>query len=282
LTGSSPGSEVYGTTATFSSALSGGLTTPPSDVPTGSITAKIYNNDTCTGTPVLTETNSSIDGNSPPSYTDGSGVLPGVGTYYGEATYSGDMYNATSTSGCNELLTVTPAPLKIIAPTLTTTYGTIPTLVPTYVGFVNGDTPASLSVLPYCTTTATATSSPGTYPVKCSGAVDPNYTITYKAGSIKIVAAPTSWTIAEHITGTKTFTDVLSEIGLPSNAVGTVYLETGTGVACAFILTGKPGEVTSCQVNFGSNLPIEIYGVFVDEDGNYADSHSTNTLYPRA
>ena len=43
---------------------------------------------------------------------------------------------------------------------------------------------------PICSTTATP-GARGSYPVSCSGAVDPDYTISYVAGTLTIQAVPT-------------------------------------------------------------------------------------------
>jgi gliding motility-associated-like protein len=66
----------------------------------------------------------------------------------------------------------------------------IPTFTASYDGFVNGEKVAVLSTLPTLTTTATAASLPGTYPIKATGAVATNYSFTYKEGSLLIKAAP--------------------------------------------------------------------------------------------
>ncbi len=67
-------------------------------------------------------------------------------------------------------------------------YGsTPPTITPTYVGLVNSDT--APATLPTCSTTATSSSTVGTYPSHCSGAADPDYQITYTAGQV-IVGRP--------------------------------------------------------------------------------------------
>jgi hypothetical protein len=105
--------------------------------------------------------------------------------------------DATSQTICGQTASLSPfalatkmPPLTITAPSATMTYGgTVPALTPTYSGFVNGDTAASLTTAPTCTTTATSTSPVGTYPVTCSGAVDPNYSFTYVAGTLTIAIA---------------------------------------------------------------------------------------------
>jgi hypothetical protein len=87
-------------------------------------------------------------------------------------------------------LTVGPAgTLTITASSSTMTYGgTVPTITPSGSGFVNGDTIHSLTTQPTCSTTATSTSLPGTYPSSCSGAVDANYsTIKYVPGTVTVL-----------------------------------------------------------------------------------------------
>jgi hypothetical protein len=87
-------------------------------------------------------------------------------------------------------LTITPAPLTITADSLTKVYGAaLPALTASYSGLVNGDTPASLTAPPVLTTTATAGSDVGTYPITVDGAVDADYTIAYVDGTLTIVKA---------------------------------------------------------------------------------------------
>ena len=84
-------------------------------------------------------------------------------------------------------LTIGKAALTITADNQSSTYGgAIPALTATYGGFVNGDNAASLTTAPTLTTTATAASPAGAYPITTSGAVDNNYTITYVAGTLTI------------------------------------------------------------------------------------------------
>jgi len=86
--------------------------------------------------------------------------------------------------------TVTPVPLVITASSGTMTYGTTPpTISPSYSGFVGSDNSGSLTTQPTCTTAATSSSPVGNYSSSCSGAVDPNYTISYMAGSVAVTAA---------------------------------------------------------------------------------------------
>jgi hypothetical protein len=93
------------------------------------------------------------------------------------------------------LLTVSPVALLITASSPTITQGTTPVITPIYSGFVNGDTPASLTTAPTCTTSATSSSPPGTYPTSCTGAADLNYRIGYATGVLTIIPAPVTLTV---------------------------------------------------------------------------------------
>ena len=88
--------------------------------PTGTITFKLYTNNTCSGDPIFTDS-VTVDGNGSyqTSYTTSS-----VGTYYWLASYSGDGSNAGSTHDCaveGEVDTVEAA---------ATTLSTTPNLLP--------------------------------------------------------------------------------------------------------------------------------------------------------
>ena len=121
----------------------------------------------------------------PPTCTTTAKSTSPAGTY--ATTCSGAVdpnYQITYAPGT---LTVQPAALTITASSGSMTYGASPpAITASYSGFVNGDTPASLTTPPTCTTTAKSNSPAGTYPTTCSGAVDPNYQITYVNGTISV------------------------------------------------------------------------------------------------
>src|SRR5262249_35124615 len=90
----------------------------------------------------------------------------------------------------NGTLTVTAATLTITANDKSKVYGTAnPALTVSYSGFVNGDTAASLTTPASVSTTATAGSGVGTYPIMASGAVSANYSISYVPGTLTITRA---------------------------------------------------------------------------------------------
>ena len=82
----------------------------------------------------------------------------------------------------------------------------LPTLTASYTGFVNGDAAANLHIQPTTSTTATAASATGAYAITASGALDPNYTISYVDGTLTITSASLTITAVNQ---TKVYGDVL-------------------------------------------------------------------------
>lgn len=84
-------------------------------------------------------------------------------------------------------LTVTPAPLTIKANDATRQYySEDPNFGYTCNGFVNGENENVLSSKPTLSTSASKTSSVGTYPIKASGVSNSNYSISYVDGTLTI------------------------------------------------------------------------------------------------
>ena len=119
---------------------------------------------------------------------DGSTTVPtDAGSYALSATLTNANYQADPITGT---LTVAQAGLTITADNQTKVYGAaLPTLTASYSGFVNGDTSASLTTQPTLTTTATASSPVGPYPITASGAVGANYSISDVSGTLTIIPA---------------------------------------------------------------------------------------------
>src|SRR5207249_1071137 len=80
--------------------------------------------------------------------------------------------------------TINPKALTITANNKSKQYSDpLPALDATYNGFVPGQDASALGGTLSCTSTATASSGPGTYPITCSGQTSSNYAITYVTGS---------------------------------------------------------------------------------------------------
>lgn len=87
----------------------------------------------------------------------------------------------------NGTLTIGKTNLVITAENKAKLYGTAnPALTVTYSGFINGDTPASLTTAPVVTTAANTASAVGTYAIIASGAVSNNYNIIYSNGILTV------------------------------------------------------------------------------------------------
>ena len=84
-------------------------------------------------------------------------------------------------------LTITKAPLSVTAKSYIREQGQEnPNFEVTYSGFKNGENESVLTIKPTVTTTATASSSPGTYDINVSGAEAQNYNISYNKGVLTV------------------------------------------------------------------------------------------------
>lgn len=111
-----------------------------------------------------------------------------VGSYAGAASCSGAIaapgYTIVYQAGD---VTITPAPLTVTASGGAATYGgALPVIAPAYTGFVNGDGDGVV------TGTTCAVAIPVTVPTTvtaCTGAVSPNYTMSYVPGQVTVSPA---------------------------------------------------------------------------------------------
>jgi hypothetical protein len=103
-----------------------------------------------------------------------------------------------------------------------------------YGGFVNGDTPSSLSGTLTCTTSGTPASSVGNYAINCSGLTSANYAITFVPGALTITPAPL--TIATN--------NALRPYGAnnPALSATTVGLVNGDPIGAAFATPAVPAS----------------------------------------
>lgn len=133
-------------------------------------------------------------------------------------------------------LTVEPAELTVAVSDATIMQGEpLPEFLLTYEGFVNGEDASVILVLPTVTTTATAASEPGTYPVEVSGGEAANYVLSYRGATLTILPSPTGirglqttsgWTVPVDIyslTGVLIRRQATSTNGLPAG----VYVVNG-------------------------------------------------------
>jgi hypothetical protein len=125
----------------------------------------------------------------PPTCVANASSSSHVGSYATNCAGAVDPdYSITYVPGT---LTVGTAPLVVTAAGSSMIYGgSVPTIAASYSGFVNGDGVSSLTRKPACATAATRTSPAGNYANSCSGAVDPNYAISYRQGNMSVLKAP--------------------------------------------------------------------------------------------
>jgi hypothetical protein len=172
----------------------------------------------------------------------------------------------TGSSG-NGTLVVTQAPLTITANSASKVYGAaLPTLGFSASGFVNGDTNASLTTQPALSTTATAASAVGSYPISISGAVDPNYSIAYVQGTLTVT--PAQLTITANSTA-----KVLNAVNPTSfNWMASGFVNGDT----ASVLTANP----TCVTNATTASPVGSYSITCSGASatNYTFSYVAGTL----
>jgi hypothetical protein len=115
-----------------------------------------------------------------------------VGTYpITQGTLTASNYAISYVSAA---LTITRAPLVVTAiDQVMRVGGPVPTLTVSYTGFVLGETAATaLTGSPTCTTTATASSPAGVYPITCTVGTlaSPNYTFALVDGALRVSEKP--------------------------------------------------------------------------------------------
>ncbi len=204
---SSPNPSTYGGIVTFSAAV-------PTDA-TGTVTFidQIAGHTIGTGTiadGVATLTTSSL----------AAGVYQIVASYGGDTKYS-PATSATLTQ------TVNKAVLTVTANDMTRVFDTAnPSFTATITGFVGGDTAAVVSGAASLTTTATAISPMGNYPISAAPGTlaAANYNFAFVSGTLTIVAVASSTTTLTVAPASVMYGDsaVLTAVVAPSAATGTV------------------------------------------------------------
>ena len=152
------------------------------------VTAKNYTREYGDANPSFefTVSGGSISGT--PKITCSATKTSSVGTYTIKIE-KGSVTNSNVTF-VNGTLSITKAPLTITSKSYTRKQGEAnPTFDVTYSGFKNGETSSVLTKKPTCSTTATSSSSPGTYDISVSGASATNYDISYVKGKLTITKA---------------------------------------------------------------------------------------------
>jgi hypothetical protein len=115
--------------------------------------------------------------------------VTGAGTCKINATQPADDTYLAGTA--TQSFSVAKVPLAVTASSSSNFFGgVVPTVLPFYSGFVNGDSSSKVTTKPACYTTAINISNPGVYPTTCEKAASANYTFTYTAGTYTVAKAP--------------------------------------------------------------------------------------------
>jgi hypothetical protein len=200
---------------------------------------------------------------SSPTASTSATTASGVNTY--SIVPSGGTATNYSFSYVNGTLSITQAPLTVIANNASRVYGTQnPAFTFSYSGFVNGDNATVLNVQPTATTTATAQSNTGTYPITPSGGAASNYSLaTFQPGTLTITKANQTITFAPLTSlasgsGSIDLT-ATSSSGLPvSYASSDLSVATISGITMTIVGTGT-ANITASQVgdgNFDAATPV--------------------------
>ena len=220
------------------------------------------------------------------AYNPPAGTVLAAGDYKLGVTFTPTDQADYTTASTTVPLHVAPAPLTITASSNAEPYGfAIPPITPSYSGFVNHDGPSSLTTAPTCKTTAKAGSAVGKYATTCSGAVDPNYAISYVAGSMVITKAATTLVAAPiSILGSVTSVHVKFSATLTSNATGkgiSSQAVTFTWASGHCTVQTNASGVASCNVFILNLVPLTLvphYTATYNGSANYQPTSGTGTL----
>jgi hypothetical protein len=184
-------------------------------------------------------------------------------------------------------LTVTPASIMIAADNKSKVYGAaLPAFTATYSGFALGQSTNDLTALATVSSTATASSPVGTYPITASGATSSNYTFTYVGGTLTITQALTLGSVASsanpalpgtNVTFTMTVGAVAPGAGTPS---GTVNFRIDGSIAGSGNLSGGVAAFSTSSLSHGSHTVAAEYAGdsnFVGTSNSLAQSEVINT-----
>jgi hypothetical protein len=174
---------------------------------------------------------------------------------------------AFTTAAASVTIEVLRAGLTVTASNAGKVFGApLPAFGAGYAGFVNGDSPASLTGTLALTTTATAASPVGQYAIVPSGLSSANYAINFVDGTLTITQASTAVGLAssasssvagQSVTFTATVTAVAPGAGIPS---GTVTFSDGAIVLATVALSNGAASLTTSTLAVGNHTITAQYG----------------------
>ena len=182
----------------------------------------------------------------------------------------GQAANYTISKYIGATLTVSKAPLKVIAGSASRVYGAAnPDISYVVMGFVNGETESVLTAKPTVTVSATPASGVGSYAVKVAGAAAANYDISYYDGTLTVTKA----------TLTATANDVEWMMGSEWPTFSVTYSGFVNGESES-VLTKKPvASTTATKDSTEGTYTITVSG---GEAANYAFNYVSGKLTIKA
>jgi MBG domain (YGX type) len=244
----------------------------PTTIPDG-LYGSAYANQSLTVTGGMPPYTFSVSGGTMPRgiSLSADGVLSGTPTAAGKYSFTVTAQDngrgrSRSTGSREYVLIIDQAVLTITANDANKLYGgALPALMASYSGFVNGDRASGLSKPPAITTTATSSSPAGSYAITPSGASDPNYTISYVAGTLTIIPATLTITVNS---ATMTYGGTVPSLGLS-------YTGFVNGDKVSSLTTPPTITTTATSSSSAGVYPIAASGAI---DPNYSFTYSSGTL----
>jgi Concanavalin A-like lectin/glucanases superfamily/MBG domain (YGX type)/Bacterial Ig-like domain (group 3)/IPT/TIG domain/MBG domain len=218
-------------------------------------------------------------------YAPAAGVALPAGTHALTATFTPADANNYGSGSVGQLITVSPAPLTIRANDAVKPFGApLPALSAFAVGFVNGDSLASLTGALGFSTTATPQSAVGSYPIVPSGVAGVNYTIAFVPGALAVVkggvavsvtSSPAPSGLDQLMTFTATVGAAAPAAGTPS---GTIQFFDGTRLLGSAALSSGSASLTTAGLSAGAHAIEARYdGDDSFESGTGSSSHTINS-----
>ena len=200
------------------------------------------------------------------TYSPASGAVLAAGTQTLSVTFAPSNTALYSSTNASVSMTVAKAPLTITASNLTMVYGAaMPTLTCGYAGFVNGNTPSSLTTPVVMATDGAANSPVGAYWIAANSATSSNYAITFVSGTLTVKTAP--------LTITANNQTVVAGAALPTLTASYAGFVNGDTSAS---LTTQPALTTTATTNSAAGTyPITVSGA---ADANYSIAYVSGTL----
>ncbi len=201
------------------------------------------------------------------------------GTHPMTASYSGDSSHPATTSDVLFQL-ITPAILTVTANNITRTFNQPNgTLGYTITGFIGSDTQASsVTGAPTLSTTATAASPVGSYPIAIGQGTlaSSSYTFMFVNGSLAVTRATPGTegimpvTVASSINPSSRSESVTFTATLPANATGQVTFMDGTVVLGTAPILHETASISTSQLSIATHPITAVYG----GDTNYTGATS--------